>query len=288
MFLGLRAIRIFPALFVEVMLSALVLGVLFTNVPLTTYFTDHKFFTYLLNITGHIHYELPGVFTNNPNPVRVNGQLWTVPFELYCYIALFLIAFLGIYRYRIILPFVITGLLAAWAVFFFTKHGFSGNRAPTGVPGHLLIIYFLTGVAMARFGDLIKWDGRLFSTAVILSLTFLSFPIYGDILAIMPVTYVVIYLGLCNPTKVMILKGADYSYGIFLYGYAIQQAWMAVHPSLHEWYWNIILALPTTTLMAMFSWHFIEKPALSSRKYLTALEEKWFKLKAWFLRGDAT
>ena len=42
---------------------------------------------YFLNITGWMQYFLPGVFENNPLP-EVNGALWTVPFEIGCYVML--------------------------------------------------------------------------------------------------------------------------------------------------------------------------------------------------------
>jgi hypothetical protein len=65
-FLGLRAFGIMPALTVEVLLSALVLGPLLTSASLPTYFLSQKFRLYFLNIVGDIHYYLPDVFLSNP------------------------------------------------------------------------------------------------------------------------------------------------------------------------------------------------------------------------------
>ena len=42
--------------------------------------------------------NLPGVFADNPHPSIVNGQLWTVPWELRCYMLLAAIAFFGVFR----------------------------------------------------------------------------------------------------------------------------------------------------------------------------------------------
>ena len=92
-FIGLRAIRILPALCVEVLLSALILGPALTTLTLHTYFVDKRFITYFLNIIGDIHYRLPRI-TINPTPDVVNGQLWTVPWELKCYVALTVLALL--------------------------------------------------------------------------------------------------------------------------------------------------------------------------------------------------
>lgn len=92
-FLGLRVFRIVPALTVEVLLSALILGPIFTTKPLSEYFSSRSFFTYFLNVAGDVHFNLPGVFADNPHPSIVNGQLWTVPWELRCYMLLAAIAF---------------------------------------------------------------------------------------------------------------------------------------------------------------------------------------------------
>ena len=96
-FAGLRIMRIFPALVVEVLLSAFVLGPLLTRASPAEYVGDVQFRHYLLNILGLVHYTLPGLFVDNPLPRIVNGQLWTVPYELVCYEALIAIAILNCY-----------------------------------------------------------------------------------------------------------------------------------------------------------------------------------------------
>ena len=59
-----------------------------------------------------------------------------------------------------------------------------------------------------------------------------------------PMAYVAIYLGLLNPVRNKIILSGDYSYGLYLYGFPIQQAILAINPTLGEWYWNLLLAIP--------------------------------------------
>ncbi len=59
-FLGLRVLRLLPALFVEVTLSAIILGAIFTDLPLSQYYTEPMFWEYFLNIIGDVHFHLPG------------------------------------------------------------------------------------------------------------------------------------------------------------------------------------------------------------------------------------
>jgi peptidoglycan/LPS O-acetylase OafA/YrhL len=54
---------------------------------------------------------------------------------------------------------------------------------------------------------------------------------------------------------------ADLSYGIYLYGFPLEQAAWAVAPS-NPWA-LVVLALPLTLLAAALSWRFVERPALA-------------------------
>ena len=65
-FFANRALRICPALSVEVTLSAIVLGAIFTVLPLQDYFSSAGFFRYFGNIFGFVEFTLPGVFKNLP------------------------------------------------------------------------------------------------------------------------------------------------------------------------------------------------------------------------------
>ena len=71
-FLTLRVVRLVPALFFEVTISALILGPLLTVFTLRDYFTSRLFRAYWLNIVGYIHFQLPGLFLDNPDPNMVN------------------------------------------------------------------------------------------------------------------------------------------------------------------------------------------------------------------------
>ena len=65
---------------------------------------------------------------------------------------------------------------------------------------------------------------------------------------------------------VPIYHRGDYSYGVYLYGYPIQQAIVTVAPSVTSPLLHFAITLPLVTLVAVFSWHCIEKPILRLRK----------------------
>jgi peptidoglycan/LPS O-acetylase OafA/YrhL len=282
MFAGLRFIRIYPALMVEVVLSAFIIGPLVTVLPLREYFTDPLFFRYLVNVTGHITYWLPGVFVNNPKPLIVNWQLWTVPWELMCYVAISILIVVGVKRRRS-LVFPALGLLLLYCVFAeVVRPAMAGADTFVPLVGHVsgreLIVCFLLGVALFLYKDDIPWDWRLFVPAILLAVLFTTFIPLGHYVGIIFAAYATIFLGLCNPKRHAFVGLSDYSYGIYLYGYVIQQFVADVMPFTRVWYLNLLFAVPLSILCGVMSWHFVEKPAIKLRGSLKVLEEYWLRL----------
>ena len=214
-FLRLRVFRIMPALTVEVLLSALVLGLLLTTIPLERYFLLPKFRLYFLNVLGDVHYYLPGVFSSNPVTV-VNGQLWTVLWELVCYIALATLAITGTFQRRHWLVLSLVGLYMAQIVLDIIKT----NRSPWIVGGSSLVISFVSGLVLYLFREQIPWSSPLCLLMAGLSLLLFSIP-HGLRFAAIPSAYVTVYLGLLNPSRNKIILSGDYSYGLYLYGFPI-------------------------------------------------------------------
>lgn len=270
-FLGLRVLRIFPALSVQVILSALIIGPLFTTLPLGAYFRDPVFFRFFWNAVGHTQYFLPGVFTHNPDQA-VNGQLWTVPWELDCYLILTVLALIGLVRRRLLLVLALGSaqvLLAAHA--FLRPHGIS-----LPLSGVLISYCFMWGLALYRFRDKVPWSGKLAALAFAVSYAGLMLP-NGKYLITLPVAYFTTWLGLMNPKRDRWLLSGDYSYGLYVFGYPVQQA-IASFVELRVWWINLLLALPCTLFCAFLSWHLVEKRAQKLRGRLFAVEDALLRL----------
>lgn len=270
-FLGLRALRIFPALTVEVALSALILGPMLTHLTLGEYFTDRAFYTYFGNILGIVQFGLPGVFASNPVPDLVNANLWTLPGEFYCYLVTAGVMAAGAMYNRT----VFTVLYAIASVVLIvlsltTGYGLTDSTASTVA----LVYYFVTGCVFYLWRDEIPRDRRLFAVAAGLAYVFLYMRSTIFVAAI-PVVYATVFLGLFHHDKLLGLRKADYSYGIYLYGFPITQALLAIFPSLHGHGNQLAIAATVMTLIfAALSWHFIEKPTLALKKYLTGKEKR--------------
>jgi peptidoglycan/LPS O-acetylase OafA/YrhL len=272
MFLGLRAIRIFPALLVEVILSAFILGPFVTSLPPHVYFSDPLFFRYLLNAFGDVHFFLPGVFENNPLPHVVNLQLWTVPFELYCYCTLAAIAWLGLKKRRSLGPFFAALIALAYLLVCLYRH-YEGTT-PGAMKGGLLVVTFLVGISIFFYKEMVPWNAWCGIAAIILSMVLVSRIPYGDFLAPGPIAYATVYLGQMNPNR-KLLRGADYSYGIYLYGFAVQQTIVHLMPAATYWYVYAAIGIAATTLVAAASWQLVERPAGRLRPVLRRFEDRF-------------
>ncbi len=267
-FFGLRVLRIVPALAVEVTLSALLFGPALTSERLQDYFTDPDFSHYFLNMVGYIHYVLPGLFNDNPVARTVNAQLWTIPFELQCYLAIGGLATAAIlHRRLLLLCLVLLGQgMWAWRVISLGDDGGSG-----GASGPVLVISFLVGIVFHLYRDRIQLRRSLFLIALGVGFALSALP-HGAYYLPIPATYVTVWLGLRNPRPVKLVASGDYSYGLYLYGYPLQQAVASIGPPAHHWWINIGMALPAAFAIAFFSWHQIERPMLALRKRLPPLE----------------
>jgi peptidoglycan/LPS O-acetylase OafA/YrhL len=273
-FIGLRVIRLAPALAFETVLAALILGPLLTSLPLAAYFSDGLLPRYFLNIGGDIQYLLPGLFEGNPWPRTVNAQLWTLPFELMCYVALAGLALFGVYRRRQAFALVVVGLNLILTAHYVVNAASAGWNAHPVAPGPAQVLAFLYGVTLYLYRDRIPHSPRLGVAAGALALAVLIHPA-TDYLVPLLAAYFCVWLGLMRPRPSLLTRHGDYSYGIFLFGFPIQQAvTQLMGPAFHQWGWNIAAALPLTVLFAVISWHAVEKPSLALRRPLKRLEDR--------------
>ena len=249
-FLAARALRIFPALAVVVVLTITVVGPLATTVPLGAYAQSPVTWGYLQNLTLAAVYELPGVFEMNPIPV-VNGSLWTLGPEFICYLCVML---LGLILTRN--PIVRSVLLTLLCVGLWLSPLGRETLAPTAM------VFFGVGAVLASIDRPLPLWPVLPAIVVWLGVHALA-PDASLALAWLVVPLAVIAVG-ATSTPLVRRTGrfGDYSYGIYLWAFPIQQLVVGFAPRLPLWL-DIVIVASVTTAIAAASWHLVEKRALA-------------------------
>jgi peptidoglycan/LPS O-acetylase OafA/YrhL len=259
-FLARRALRIFPALIVLVVLTALVLGPALTALPLRDYFHHSFFHQYFYNIALLPRYALPGVFEHQVVANAVNGSLWSLPVEFTLYLMLLLLGVVRAPRWAIALLLVAAcWLTLTWSVV---------RENLIVVYGMVLQdvvqygVYFLVGVCVGRF-RLERWltvTGVCVSVALMVAAE--PWPLVSR--AVSWVAYPSIFLTFGLATSVAaraLARLGDYSYGVYIYAFPVQQSVNYLFPALPMATY-VLLSLALTFAFAAASWHLIESRAL--------------------------
>ncbi len=265
-FVGLRVIRIVPALFVEIFLSAVVLGGLFTTLPLDDYYTSSGFFSYFTNVAGVIKFTLPGVFTHDTPTDVVNSNLWTLPAELHSYlIAAVLIGTGVLFNRRIMTAIFVVATLALVVA----NTGFGYKDMAGTLDGDIAVYYFFAGVIFYLWKDVVPHSRALFIVALVFSYALMMSTRTAFIYPVL-LTYVTLFIGLARLPQVPLLKTGDYSYGIYLYGYPISQALVVSVPALRgDMPALLASAVAVTLVFSVLSWHLVEKRFMPLKRLLS-------------------
>ncbi|MBN8827222.1 MAG: acyltransferase [Sphingobacteriia bacterium] len=268
-----RFLRIYPALFVLIIFSIFILGPIFTVLPLKEYFSNGLTWKYLRNLVFTINYSLPGVFEKLPLAETVNGSLWSLVYEVKFY---FILAFIHICKWtnkKSFLYIFITTLCIFTCLSLSIDIIVSNNLITIKAIGKISrfmqgTIAFFIGCLIYLYRDKIKFNYKnaiyavlAFIISVLFDLSIISF-----ILEFTSFSYLVIYFARLNiPFISNFSRFGDYSYGVYLYGFPIQQALVALNLKYNlkiGFYHYIFLCIIASLACAFFSWHLVEKKFL--------------------------
>lgn len=256
-FLWARALRLVPAYLACLVLSAFVLGAIYTALPLADYLLHSGTRSYVLtnlHFGTKMTWRLPEVFADNPRRATINGSLWTLPAEVRMYLWVALVGVLGILARRRYCNVLLAGLFVLGLV----------------APDHLLMVPVHLFVRLAGFfafgafcyvnRDVIPIHGALVIGLALVAWSLRASLVYPYVLGLTEVAFVFwfAYRTRWHGWN----RFGDYSYGLYLWGFPVQQVVAHHLPTLAPLA-NAAISLPLATVMAVLSWHFIEKPALT-------------------------
>lgn len=264
-----RVLRLWPALLVVLLLSALVLGAIVTERSVGNYFGSADVGRYVSGNAGlHTVYDLPGVFGHNPYPNAVNGSLWTLPVEVKAYFLLFGLGVLGLLRR----PLVLLAVLALVIWLLVTGVDTQPDAVASWLEGPLqtrLLAVFVGGALLYSLRRHVRLDWRLAVAAGAAAwLTSRSGTGIRAATWSLAIPYLIVVLAYRSPSWLRALvRPGDLSYGIYLWAFPVQQTVMLVDGSLPP-VGLLAIAAPVTYTLAFVSWRGIEAPALRLKRRL--------------------
>lgn len=255
-----RCIRIFPGLAVAVFVTVFLVGPLITAD--SNYMGHPQMWGYLGNMLPfYLQPYLPGVFVGQPVAV-VNGSLWTLPLELLCYMSLAVLAWAGVVRARFIV------LLVASMLYLHLHDTFMRDAHFLGVSQLFLNelgCLFFSGVLLALLKDKLPlhW-GVTLAAVIFIIMAFLlgrgdwHYPAFVYLL-LWP--YSLISAGLLL-RRFHFLNRFDVSYGVYIYGFVVQQCMVFLLPGLTDPVLFMLLSIVVSFCVGLLSWTLVERPFL--------------------------
>jgi peptidoglycan/LPS O-acetylase OafA/YrhL len=289
-----RALRLLPALVVALLLSALVLGPLVTSEAPRAYFDSPATKAYVLdNTVMQSDFALPGVFLHNVYPGAVNGSLWTLPLEVKAYFLVALLGIVGLLSRRRFLMVAVAAFVVLACI----------DSLRPSVPGASHFVASLVDiqaspelVAQAKLGGFTVYAELLAAFTVGATLFALrrwvplrwqlgvcavagwgiaTLAFHNATLAVSTVVlgpYIVLCLAYLSVGFIRMPRSlGDYSYGIYIYAFPVQQTISDLLAPTSGWV-MFALSLPITCVVAVASWHLVERRALGLKRRLVNAE----------------
>ncbi len=258
-----RFLRIYPALLV-VILSTVFLSALLVDHSTWDGLSAFEYVARNFLLVGSSA-TLPGVFANNPEQYRINVPLWTLKYEVFAYFTIAMLSALSWKHPRVFSLKLLTLLILISGSIVMVSFGTMEGQ---GFMHHVvrLTFSFYLGVACWIWRNSLRIDIWCVTGLAMLNGVFLWSGFYYLPAQIVFLSALALWIG---TRKFGAISGftdkQDYSYGVYIMGYPIQQAVMALTDVPNPWY-NFALTMTLVVPIAAVSWNLVEQPSLRFKK----------------------
>ena len=275
-----RFARIWPGLVFCLGITVALLAFLASSDPAAFFATGAPQGYALHNALLHLQWDIPGIFETNRYKGAINGSLWTLVIETKLYVMIALLGIAGLLGTRRRIGIVAALLLAAYTV----KREAFGLLATEG-SGVTPVYFFFLGMLVYSLAEEGRVRARQLLTLAVLLLLARHYgqPDLFEITFYVLMACATLYVALIRLPRFM--QGRwngvnDYSYGLYLYGFPIQQL-LVMHGYGETPLRLFAAALPLAFVAAIISWHLVEKPALRTIHHLTRAQNPGLNWRRW-------
>jgi len=256
-FLEKRIFRIYPAVIVSILLTIYLIGFLVSS-DYSNYLSNLEIYKVLKSIfIMYIGNSVMNVFSNLPYSSAVNGSLWTLMYEFFCYL---MIAFLGysklLNKRNIILIFIVFYLLSMMNKYTsFSNTLFFFKSLPD------LALYFFAGTLYFYRKEKVHSLEKVLLMLLLLAL--FTYVGYLHLVLVFVLYEVLFYISYSKYIKLHnFAKRGDFSYGVYIYAFPIQQTLIFFWRDDFTYCLFLVTSTITSLFLAILSWKIVEKPSI--------------------------
>jgi peptidoglycan/LPS O-acetylase OafA/YrhL len=255
-----RILRIYPAFIICSLISIFIVGRLGAVDP-ETYYSSISISRSVLDVLRLAAPVGAPAFADSYHP-DINGAVWTISYEFYCYIGLSLIGLAGLSRKL----WIAAGFAFALLLYMLLRqHDLAQifTSVPNTRTGTIIRfgMLFLGGAFAAKFQIHHIRSGLLALVCSALWVVGSFSPLLAEPALAVFGTYVLLYVGYSPLDHPGVRAIPDVSYGAYLYGWPVQKLVIFYFPILGP-IPVFVLSLIVALLCGTVSWFAIEKPAL--------------------------
>ncbi|AZP80862.1 acyltransferase family protein [Mycobacterium avium] len=273
-YVAARALRILPGLWVCLVVIAFVIAPIAVAIQggsAAKLLMSRAPIEYVLhNAVLHVFYAgIDGTPRHVPFPGVWDGVLWTLIFEIFCYVAIAVAGVAGLLKRRwpavvVFILLLVFSALVAYPVEVQTVFQMIGRFA----------LVFAAGTLLHQFQDKIpaRWSLVALSAVIVLAAGLLV-PNYR-VLAAIPLAYAVVVSGALIHHERLRLR-TDLSYGVYIYAWPMQQLLAICGLSFLPPVVFAVVAVVVTLPLAALSWFLVEKRTLSLKSRIKRRARGW-------------
>jgi peptidoglycan/LPS O-acetylase OafA/YrhL len=214
-------------------------------------------------------YDILAITSSLPWKNAFNGSLWTLIYEAWAYVIIGLLGFFGLLKDKSKIILLLTGGLFLMYIMRLGSPETVRLIFPALYDIQLvsLLLFFMVGSVFYLHRDLFAFSNRYVILSSLVLVVAARRGFYGVASPVL-YSYIIMYLACRLPYFKNIDRKADYSYGIYIYAFPVQQLLSALKFNSNHYIIYSIVSLMVTLPFAVLSYHIVEKPALRLKNIL--------------------
>jgi len=257
-----RIRRIYPGFLVSVLVCAVVVVPAYSTIMKTDGQEAFRVFSHALILKPY--FPRSNVFYANVLPGAVNGSLWSISYEFWCYLGVLALGVAGLATSRRLLVGLLVAVLLArvgldlldWK----PRLGSAEIVIGSVYVWTEILPSFLAGMVIHAFADRVPRSRAILATALIGAIASARInPHLASLTVTLALAYTIFYIAFSEVRLPDAARLGDFSYGAYLYAFPIQQMLAASFGDRLSFAAYLVASAVLAVVAGAASWYLVEK-----------------------------